>query len=97
MDETYVGMSIAVIWCDLKCSLARMQSLFVPMEFCQAISCLQKSQGSLRMYRDHFVEDFKSFSILLVFAFAAHHEQPPADFHTVQKIFHELVAPKGRT
>lgn len=94
IGETHVGMSLTVIWCDLKCSLVRMQSLFVPMKFCQTISGLQKSEGSLRLYCDYFVENFKSFCILPVFTFAHYHEQPPADFHSRQKIFHRLVAPK---
>jgi hypothetical protein len=58
-----------------------MQSLVMSIKSCQTISRLHKGERSLRLYRDYFVEEFKSVSVLLVFALAARNEQPPADFH----------------
>ena len=82
IGEPHVGMSFAVIWRDFECSRVRTQSLFLSIEFCQTISRLHKCECSLRLYRDYFVEDIKSLCLLLVSAFAAHNEQPPADFHS---------------
>src|ERR1700719_2630416 len=94
IGETNVGVSFTVVWRDFECSRVRTQSLFLSIKFCQTISRLHKSECSLRLYGDYFVEDFKSLCILLVFAFAAHNEQPPADFHSRQQIFHAASAPK---
>ena len=82
IGETHVGVSFAVIWRDFECSRIRTRSLFMSIKFCQTIFRLHKCECSLRLCRDYFVEDFKGLCTLLVFAFAAHNEQPPPDFHS---------------
>src|SRR5580700_1354387 len=82
IGDTHVGMSFAVIWRDFECSRVRTKSLFMSTKFCQTISRLHKCECSLRLCHDYFVENFKSLCILLVFAFAAHNEEPPADLHS---------------